>query len=263
MLTIPNTTIDNDAYTDAKTFAGNDVFQSGFFTVANNPVFCRLLMGARGLATPQDEVYLPPATYSLQSTPARPVAGLAFRRAVSGSSAQVFGSLVYPNESAIQAGSPFTSVVAASGAVSGATVSAFASITRQALAADVALAATTDTTIISLPVVLPSGGGLVRAVAFWSLMLTNPGAGTAAFDGWVDDQQAGSPFFADGQASVPINTSGGFAMSEPSRNTYLANGQTITFLLRARVNAAGTSIKATPIGGTHGETFLTIGITGA
>jgi hypothetical protein len=121
-LTIPNTTVASTSYTDPLTFAGNDVLQDGFFTVANGPVFVQLFEGVRGQAVFQPEVYCPPATYPIKAgQPNRPVAGIRFRAAVStGTAPQVFGQVFYPNEPGLQAGNPFTSIVSASGALGGA-----------------------------------------------------------------------------------------------------------------------------------------------
>lgn len=117
-LSIPNTTVPSTNYTDALTFAGNDVFEWGFFTIANNACFCQMLEGERGQSVPQPELFLPPATYPVAGGK-RPISGLRFRAAVAGATPapQVFGSLFYPNEPGVQAGTPFTGVVSASGAV--------------------------------------------------------------------------------------------------------------------------------------------------
>lgn len=115
---IPNSTVSSVAYTDALTFAGTDIFEWGYVTVANNPVFAQLLEGILGQANPQDEQYLPPATYPIVSKPDRPIAGIRFR-AVSTNTPlpQVFGNLYYPQDPGIQAGTPFTGIVSPTGAV--------------------------------------------------------------------------------------------------------------------------------------------------
>lgn len=115
-LIIPNTTT-QDAYSDDVTFAGGDIFAGGYFTVANNPVAVQLAVGQFGQAHWQDEQYLPPATYPIVPGGRLPISGLRFRSFIAGSPAQVFGGLVYPGEPSVQAGTPYTSVVSAGGAV--------------------------------------------------------------------------------------------------------------------------------------------------
>ena len=115
-LSIPNTTL-ADAYTSATTFASSDVFAWGFFTVANNPAFVQLFEGPAGQAVLQPEVYCPPATYPIAGGE-RPVSGIRARNAVAGSPAQFFGSVFYPREPGIQAGTPFTGNVSAGGVIS-------------------------------------------------------------------------------------------------------------------------------------------------
>jgi hypothetical protein len=117
-LAIQNTTL-ADAYTQATTFAGTDVFAWGFFTVANNPAFVQLFQGEFGQADLQPEVYCPPATYPIAGG-ARKISGIRARNAVAGQNVQFFGSMFYPNEPGIQAGTPFTGIVAPSGSLSGA-----------------------------------------------------------------------------------------------------------------------------------------------
>lgn len=116
-LAIPNTTT-TDAYKDA-TFAGNDVFQSGYFTVANNPVSAQLIVGQRGQSIDYPEMFLPPGTYPIRSHPGRPISGIRFKSFTPGTPAQVFGTLFYPSDSLVEAASPFDAQVSPSGAVSG------------------------------------------------------------------------------------------------------------------------------------------------
>lgn len=120
-LTIPNTTT-QDTYVPALTFAGQDVLSSGFFTVANNSVGCRLIHGARGQTREGAEMFLPPGTYPVVGTPQDPIAGIKFRSFTAGAPAQVFGSFFYPNEASLQASSQFTTFVSAAGVVTQVTV---------------------------------------------------------------------------------------------------------------------------------------------
>lgn len=117
-LIIPNTTVNNDSYDSAHTFAGNDIFASGYFTVANNAVLCEILMGPQGQARPIPEQYLPPGTYQIQSNAHNPFSGLKFKRGLSGVDSQVFGAFWYPRESVLQGGNPFTTTISPSGGVS-------------------------------------------------------------------------------------------------------------------------------------------------
>lgn len=112
-LVIPNTT------TAAKpvTFAGNDVFASGFFVIANNPVLLTMFHGKFGQVAAGVPLYLPPGTYPLLAGANDPVAGISFQDAVPGSHAQIFGVLYYPGESTILSGNQFNSVVSPSGSV--------------------------------------------------------------------------------------------------------------------------------------------------
>lgn len=112
---IPNTTTTAD-YKDA-TFAGNDVFGSGFFTIANNAAFVRLLHGAYGQSHPGPETFLPPGTYPILGTRTDPISGIQFKDASSGVHAQVFGTIYYPNESSILSGNQFNSTVSPTGSV--------------------------------------------------------------------------------------------------------------------------------------------------
>lgn len=115
-LLIPNTAL-LDAYDESTTFAGGDIFQGGFFTIANNPAAVQLGIGAQGQARWADEQYLPPATYPIVPGTRLPVSGLRARNFIAGSVAQLFGGLTYPGEPSIQAGTPYTSTIAASGAI--------------------------------------------------------------------------------------------------------------------------------------------------
>lgn len=115
-LSIPNTTL-QDAYVDATTFGQGDIFSWGFFTVANAGAFVQLYQGVRGQGDWQPEVFCPPATYPIAGSPSRPVSGIRARNAVAGTPCQFFGSIFYPNEPGIQAGTPFSATISATGAV--------------------------------------------------------------------------------------------------------------------------------------------------
>lgn len=110
---IPNTTTTSKY----QIFAGNDIFANGFFTIANNPAFVSLQHGVYGFTQPGPDVFLPPGTYPISSGSRDPISGVAFKDAVSGSHAQVFGSIYYPGEASIFSGQSFTSIVAAGGGV--------------------------------------------------------------------------------------------------------------------------------------------------
>lgn len=142
-LSIPNTTLP-DAYSQAATFAGNDVFSWGFFTVANNAAFVQLFEGIRGQSIPQPEVYCPPATYPIAGG-RRPISGIRARNAVAGSPAQFFGSIFYPDEPGIQAGTPFTSFISPTGGVVLGQELAYNEVT-----ANVTVAGTTEATATAL-----------------------------------------------------------------------------------------------------------------
>lgn len=120
---IPNTTL-ADAHTEATTFGLGDTFEWGFFTVANNPAFVQIAEGLQGQHIFQEEVYCPPATYPI-ARGGQPIAGLRARNAVAGSNAQFFGSLFYPREPGIQAGTPFSGNVSPGGAISVAQLNVF------------------------------------------------------------------------------------------------------------------------------------------
>lgn len=118
-LSIPNTTVTSTSYTSALTFAGTDVFAWGFFTIANNPVFVQLAEGPQGQAVFQDEVYCPPATYPIAGGDRNP-AGIRFRaNSLAAPLPQVFGSLFYPREPGIQAGTPFAGTISPGGGLTG------------------------------------------------------------------------------------------------------------------------------------------------
>lgn len=117
-LTIPNTTLQN-AYAPATTFSGQDIFEWGFFTIANAAAFVQLVQGQFGQADLQPEVYCPPATYPIASGVKNKVTGIRARNAVAGQNAQFFGSLFYPGEPGIQAGTPFTGTISPAGSVTG------------------------------------------------------------------------------------------------------------------------------------------------
>lgn len=114
-LIIRNTTT-SDNYTAATTFAGADVFSGGSFTVANNPVGCRVSHGPRGQAVLSDEYYLPPGNYTLSAGDIDPISGIQFRSFIAGNPAQVFGSLYYPRESRLFGGNIFDAIISAGGA---------------------------------------------------------------------------------------------------------------------------------------------------
>lgn len=96
-----------------------DIFGSGFFVVANAAVFCQYFHGLRGQSDNSDELFLPPGTYPLTATEKDPLGGLRFRSAVTGTPAQVFGVLYYPNEATLLASSEFTASVSPGGGISG------------------------------------------------------------------------------------------------------------------------------------------------
>jgi hypothetical protein len=94
-----------------------DVFKSGYFVVANAAAFAEYQHGIQGQQDLSNEIYLPPATYPLVGTDKDPLGGIHFRSAVVGVPAQVFGVLYKKDESALLAGSEFSSTIASSGAI--------------------------------------------------------------------------------------------------------------------------------------------------
>ena len=76
------------------------------------------MWGIYGQSAEVSELFLPPATYPLRAGSRQPIGGLAFRSAVIGVPAQVFGTLFYPGEATLEAASAFDTVVSSSGAIS-------------------------------------------------------------------------------------------------------------------------------------------------
>lgn len=173
-LSIPNTTITSTSYTDALTFAGGDVFAWGFFTIANQSAFVQLFEGQRGMAVLQPELFLPPATYPVAGGE-RPISGIRFRaNSLATPLPQVFGSLFYPKEPGVQAGTPFTGAVAASGI----TGVGLGTIDRNATLIDVtATAAETDIYSFLVPGGTILASGMLRLTLHGDL-LSNNGADT-------------------------------------------------------------------------------------
>lgn len=121
MLAIPNTTLLDPTAAGGgwQQWAGADVLAGGFIVVANNPAEVQVGVGQQGAVLPQwgSSMYLPPGTYPLAAGARQPVAGIRARNYVAGSNSQFFGSLYYPGEAQLLAGSQFDSVVAAGGGV--------------------------------------------------------------------------------------------------------------------------------------------------
>lgn len=116
---LPNTTTtDNYPTTGGAQVGAQDIFQSGFFIVANNPVFGRYLHGQRGQQDESPDIYMPPGTYPLQSGDRDPLGGIRFKSAVVGSPAQVFGVLFYPGEAQLISSAEFNASIAPGGGVS-------------------------------------------------------------------------------------------------------------------------------------------------
>lgn len=182
-LSIPNTTVGSSSYTAALTFAGNDVFAWGFFTVANNPVFAQLLEGPHGQAVPQDEVYLPPATYPIAGGD-RAISGIRFRAndATVTPLPQVFGTLYYPREPGVQAGTPFPGNISPSGGLTGVA----GVLGYQEFTAAVATAAATEAaplTVAALPSIDFDGATPV-VFEFFCPAMTYPVAGNFGVNLW-------------------------------------------------------------------------------
>lgn len=119
-LTIPNTTLQDD-YTDLTTWAGNDVLQTGWFVVANNPAAVTLLVqqgGYRqGSVSQYPEQFLAPGTYPLNPGGKLSVAGIKARNFHAGQPVQFFGALYYPGEPYIASGQEYSAYVAPGGTV--------------------------------------------------------------------------------------------------------------------------------------------------
>lgn len=116
--TLPNTTVAN-AYPqfgtpNAAQVQGDDVFDTGWFTVANNPVFAEYEYGKFGFQRVSPEMYLAPGIYPLKGTDANPLNGIRFRNGIANSNAQVWGSFFYKTDPTILASSEFTSQIAPS-----------------------------------------------------------------------------------------------------------------------------------------------------
>lgn len=94
-----------------------DVFQSGWFTVANAAVFAQYAYGRAGLSHPSPDLYLAPGTYPLTGTPINPINGIRFKSAVAGTPAQVWGAFFYKNDPVLESSAEFTSNVSPTGSV--------------------------------------------------------------------------------------------------------------------------------------------------
>lgn len=118
---LPNTPT-ADAYPTSAQSAGcqvglNDVYASGYFVVANAAALAQYQHGLQGQQDFSSDIFLPPATYPLVGSDQDPLGGIKFKSAVTGIPAQVFGVLYKKNESALLAGSEFSSAVSTSGGI--------------------------------------------------------------------------------------------------------------------------------------------------
>lgn len=94
-----------------------DIFESGFFVVANAAVFGQYFHGERGQSDNSPDIYMPPGTYPLTATDRDPLGGIRFRSAVVGVPAQVFGVLYYKDEAKLLSSAEFTATVTPSGGI--------------------------------------------------------------------------------------------------------------------------------------------------
>lgn len=119
-ISLPNTTV-ADTYPPAgqggAQVLGRDIFNNGWFTVANNPVVCQYQYGQQGQFSNSPEFFLAPGTYPIFGTPANPLNGIRFRNAVAGKNAQVWGGFFYKDDPVISSSNEFTSIVTPGGGV--------------------------------------------------------------------------------------------------------------------------------------------------
>jgi hypothetical protein len=119
-VSLPNTTV-ADTFPPASggaQLAGNDIFTTGWFTVANNAAIAEYEYGYFGASKFSPEIFLAPGTYPISvSDPAQALMGIRFRNAVAGKAAQVWGALFYPKDVVLASSSEFTSIVAAGGGI--------------------------------------------------------------------------------------------------------------------------------------------------
>lgn len=119
-IALPNTTV-ADAYPPATgggaQIFGNDVFATGWFTVANNAVICEYAYGVQGQGQFSPEMFLAPGTYPIYGTEPLPLKGIRFRNAVAGANGQVWGSFFYKNDPVLTSSAQFTGTVSAGGTV--------------------------------------------------------------------------------------------------------------------------------------------------
>lgn len=118
---LPNTPTAN-AYPTSNQSGGcqlglNDVFETGYFVVANAAAFAQYQHGVQGQQDFSPDIFLPPATYPLVGSDKDPLGGIRFKSAVPGTPAQVFGVFYKKDESALLAGSEFAATVSSSGGI--------------------------------------------------------------------------------------------------------------------------------------------------
>jgi hypothetical protein len=176
---LPNTPT-ADAYPSSTSSGGcqvglNDVFESGYFVVANSAAFAQYQHGIQGQQDFSSDIFLPPATYPLVGSDSDPLGGIRFKSAVAGTPAQVFGVLYKKNESALLAGSEFGATVSTSGGITppsgGGVELAYSQIIAQV--------PITDTTqpgdlIISTAAIVLSGSQVIM-IEFFAPRVDSPG----------------------------------------------------------------------------------------
>jgi len=131
-VSLPNTTI-LDNYPPNPQVAGTDIFATGYFTVANNPVFAQYIYGQQGQDKFSPEFFLAPSVYPIFGNEANPIAGIRFRNAVAGSAAQVFGAFFYRNDPTLTPSSEFLSTISSAGLYTPPSTGAIRVIQRQSL----------------------------------------------------------------------------------------------------------------------------------
>jgi hypothetical protein len=153
--------------------AGTDIFESGWFIVANASAICEYTYGLQGQYELAPEIFLAPGNYPLNASVTRAINGIRFRSAVTGKPAQVFGTFFYPTDPTIQSSSEFLSQVAANGGV---TPPASSSALTGQIASAGTVTAGTGFTVSSHP----SAG--VYVIVFTTAFAATPTIVTTIFD---------------------------------------------------------------------------------
>ncbi len=119
-ISLPNTTTTDNFPLPGQSGAivqGQDIFATGWFTVANAAVIAQYFYGQQGVGDYSPSMYLAPGVYPLSGTDKNPVNGIRFRSANTGTPAQVWGAFFYKQDPVLQSSAEFTSTVSATGGI--------------------------------------------------------------------------------------------------------------------------------------------------